>query len=346
MVGQPLQRLVRTAKGFTLIELLVVIAIIAILIALLVPAVQKVREAASRAQCSNNLKQLALATISYADVHAKKLPPGGLPEGMGEVYAGRANNGSWADRGSWLIHTLPFMEQGALYKQISQFGDPVSTNAVNTAWSNGSGVLGANVHLPYGRCPSDDYQTDQAWVNYGGSIGPQCMDPYPGCANPFEGYCNGTALGWGYDQSPAHGNSWSNSDIRGLFNRLGCVMMFPASIPDGTSNTIMLGEGLPQFHDHLTNVGWWHFNNGTAGEMGTNVPLNYAVRANNGAGLGNNCTDARYNWNVDWGFSSRHTGGANFAFADGHIAFINDAIDAKTYNLLGCRNDNQPVTTP
>jgi prepilin-type N-terminal cleavage/methylation domain-containing protein/prepilin-type processing-associated H-X9-DG protein len=346
MLRQRLHWFARVAKGFTLIELLVVIAIIAILISLLVPAVQKVREAAARAQCSNNLKQLALAVIGYADTNSKKLPPGGLPEGMGEVYAGRPNNGSWADRGNWLVHTLPFMEQGPLYRKIGQFGNPITTNAVQTAWTNNSGTLGTNVHLPYGRCPSDDYQLDQPWTNYGGSMGSQCAAPYPGCAQPFYQYCNEPT--WGYTWSPDHGNSWSNSDIRGLFNRLGAVMLFPSSIPDGTSNTIMLGEGLPAFHDHLTNVGWWHFNNGTAGEMGTNVPLNYAVRANGGMGLANSsCTqtsDQRYNWNVDWGFSSRHTGGANFAFADGSVQFITEGISAQTYNDLGCRNDGQPVS--
>jgi len=211
MLRQRLHRVVHRYKGFTLIELLVVIAIIAILIALLVPAVQKVREAAARSQCSNNLKQLALATISYADSNRSKLPPGGLPRGMGEVYVGRGNDGSWNDRGSWLIHTLPFMEQSPLYNQIAKFGDPKGTDAVQSAWS--AGVLGANVRLPYGRCPSDDYQLDQPWVNYVASIGPQCMADQ--CSSrPFYQYCQAPVTAtWGYDWSPDHGNSWSNSDI-------------------------------------------------------------------------------------------------------------------------------------
>src|SRR5262249_37561891 len=114
-------------RGFTLIELLVVIAIIAILIALLVPAVQKVREAAARTQCTNNLKQLALACIGYADDHNKTLPPGGL---CGRDAQGNWTQG-WADQGSWLVYTLPYMEQGPLYKNaVAAAGGPLERTVV------------------------------------------------------------------------------------------------------------------------------------------------------------------------------------------------------------------------
>ncbi|MFO0867003.1 MAG: DUF1559 domain-containing protein [Gemmataceae bacterium] len=319
----------RWKRGFTLIELLVVIAIIAVLIALLVPAVQKVREAAARSQCQNNLKQLGLACHSFADTYRGKMP-----------NANFGTNGAWDDRGSFIVYVLPYMEQAPLFNKIQQAaGGPIQNIADSVGKANGAGVFN-NVTLPWGRCPSDSWSTHPRMVNYSGSNGPQCVVGACG-TDPNQQYCQ-TTIGWGYTTSPDHGNSGSASDIRGMFNRIGATIMFPASITDGTSNTIMIGEIMGGVSDHVSD-NWWNFNGGNT-HATTIVPINFVMAEQMD---GSTCLKQRSNWNVTWGFGSRHTGGANFVFADGSVKFINQGIDARSYNLLGCRNDGQvPTNVP
>src|SRR5262245_25665175 len=128
-------------RGFTLIELLVVIAIIAILIGLLLPAVQSVRESASRAKCGNNLKQIALAAHHYHGIH------GHLPPGIG--YTPLANNGVW---GGGLFHLLPYLEQEPLYKNAL---GPValSSGTVTIYWPGNNNVYRQPISIFL--CPSN-----------------------------------------------------------------------------------------------------------------------------------------------------------------------------------------------
>jgi len=343
------QNRAKRTSGFTLIELLVVIAIIAILIGLLLPAVQKIREAARRMQCSNNLKQYGLALHNYHDVNSM-LPRGGMmgyipppPATQNRDYAPDGwQTGDWgSDQGSWQVYVLPFMEQDNMFRQIN-----VNHNVRNSVGAGINNIPGPARRVKYMRCPSDDYQLDQPWTNYAGSLGPQCLAEACGFA-PNQVWCQpessgvgGGLAGMGYSWSPDHGNAWSNSDIRGMFNRLGAMMTL--SVPDGLSNTIFVGETLPAQHDHFTNVGWWHFNGAGVGAS-TIVPMNYNSSGTNWCSPANTF---RGNWNIAWGFKSKHSGGANFLFGDGSIRFVRETIDHRTFQLLGCRNDGMAVQIP
>jgi prepilin-type N-terminal cleavage/methylation domain-containing protein len=195
-----LRNLFRHVRGFTLIELLVVIAIIAILIGLLLPAVQKVREAAARAQCMNNLKQLTLATINCADTNSGNIPPMmGLYPNINPV----PNGGD----GAAFFHILPYIEQNNLYQAcLMPGGDPISGNV--PTYSNWSQNL-AYALVKTLVCPSDPTFGGVEASN--GGI-PTCYAPNAQVYSPWP---------------------WTNSYYR-----------YPASITDGTSNTIFISEDL------------------------------------------------------------------------------------------------------
>jgi prepilin-type N-terminal cleavage/methylation domain-containing protein/prepilin-type processing-associated H-X9-DG protein len=270
------------ARAFTLIELLVVIAIIAVLVGLLLPAVQKVREAANRMKCSNNLKQFGLACHMYHD-SLGSFPAGGMASPPNPSIAGSQNWNIWGqDKGSWLVRTLPYLEQSNLYNKIpgltpDDYNDSM-WEASGIAWSNPyngvypyPGIFPSK--LPYGRCPSDDYMPDDgSYVSYMASAGPQCSIG-PCGVDPFQVWCNGQEVVGsdgstvpppiyqpgdpnypGYGPSENQGDTDNPSLCRGMFSRGGdnrtsashkgfvCKI---SSVTDGLSNTIMVGEFLP-----------------------------------------------------------------------------------------------------
>jgi prepilin-type N-terminal cleavage/methylation domain-containing protein/prepilin-type processing-associated H-X9-DG protein len=143
----PLLKLIRRTRGFTLIELLVVIAIIAILIGLLVPAVQKVREAAMRAECQNNLKNLALAVVNCSDTYQKRMPPG---IGLFPNRNAADNNGN----GGHFFFLLPWFEQDPLYKSSLRKPDPDGRNGAFATYSQWTPNV-QQAELKVLNCPSD-----------------------------------------------------------------------------------------------------------------------------------------------------------------------------------------------
>jgi prepilin-type N-terminal cleavage/methylation domain-containing protein len=190
----PLFRLLRGTRGFTLIELLVVIAIIAVLIGLLLPAVQKVREAAARMQCSNNLKQMSLAVANCCDSNQGLMPPG---DGLyPSPYPSNYNSYACV-----FFHLLPYIEQQNAYNSTLQQGDPHGSNGGYLTYSP---FWNKPLSIKTFVCPSDPSNIGNGGWNSG-------LNSYAYNAQVFPVYWNG-------------------------YHR------FPASISDGTSNTIFFTE--------------------------------------------------------------------------------------------------------
>jgi prepilin-type N-terminal cleavage/methylation domain-containing protein len=201
----PITRVLRRWRGFTLIELLVVIAIIAILIGLLLPAVQKVREAAARINCSNNLKQISLGTVNCADANKSFLPPS-----IG-VYPGFMNQAPFNSNGGTFLHILPYIEQDNLFKASLANPDPDGRNGNNPTYSQWTAPI-QNSSVKTYRCPSD--------YTFGARSNLYGRTSYG---------INGMVFAYNYI-------GWTGT-------RAG-LRLYPAGIPDGTSNTIFFTEKL------------------------------------------------------------------------------------------------------
>jgi prepilin-type processing-associated H-X9-DG protein len=315
--------------GYTLIELLVIIAIIGTLVAILIPAVQKVRETAARVQCQNKLKQFGLAMHNYHADH------GAFPPGSAWLPGSNWADVDWsANKGTWLVYTLPYIEEDNLYRQIPNHDTP-HFDSIGAAVQ--AGVLPRALPDKL-RCPSDYYQYDQGpYSNYVGSLGPQCVDDKCGYT-PFAQYCNQPAWGWG----PSDEDEPNLPRIRGMFSRFSYAVRLKYCT-DGTSQTLLLGESLPSTNAHMQK-GWYT----TYGSQlaTTIIPINYPVSESDTSWCGSagaGPAHSMFNNNVGWGFRSRHRGGANFTFVDGSVHFLSERIDHKTFQLLGCRNDGQAV---
>jgi prepilin-type N-terminal cleavage/methylation domain-containing protein len=324
-------------SGFTLIELLVVIAIIAVLIALLLPAVQQARESARRTQCKNNLKQIGLAMHNYHDVHGRFAPTiWQSPWSPGQI--GGSNDWTNGTKGSWMVRILPYIDQGPLYNQFNfNINGPNAGQNVETQ-TDASGKLLRGYVIPAFMCPSDssggDPNGDSNWaeVNYAISCGSEQSGTQPDCGRSI-----GDTFGLGV---------WGQGDgdqakfVSGIASRC-CFSASISQITDGTSNTIMAGESLPQCTDHQW-TGWVHFNNNWAM---TTAPINWPVHCQNRPRVQESLPGC-HDWNdhaYSQGFKSDHVGGAHVVFCDGAVKFISQNIDWMTYQRLGERRDGQAV---
>jgi len=290
-------------SGFTLIELLVVIAIIAILIGLLVPAVQKVRAAADRTQCQNNLKQIALACHNYHDVY-KKLPQG--VQYKSPYYY-------W----SWMAQILPYVEQKNVFNLADNWARRGPGNYPWWPWgdfwntpvtSPANSAMGKAI--PVYTCPADPRMLSPQTIN----------------------------LAAGYSSTPDNaqvaftsylGNPGSGNDRRdGVLYWQSAVRL--TAITDGSSNTYLAGERPPS---NDWNYGWWFAGAGYDGN-GTGDVLMGARETGYASSMG--CSTAQVgmrdgNPNVSCDqvhFWSGHDAGVNFAFCDGSVRFLSYGNDS------------------
>jgi prepilin-type N-terminal cleavage/methylation domain-containing protein/prepilin-type processing-associated H-X9-DG protein len=317
---QPLSK----RSGLTLIETLVVIAIIGTLIALLLPAVQKVREAASRASCANNLKQLALAAQMYNDA-CGRLPPGQIGPYQWVVpnqpnYGWGPNSYGW----SWLSRILPFIEQGNLF----QAGDiPNKTLAQ-------SGIAANRIVLFL--CPSDTAYNAPPRTEAGDLIG------FPAGNTNYKGV---SGANWGYDSSQNlwFPTLWKNPGTNGSYDGLnhGDGAMFRTdifeprrlmSITDGLSNTLLVGEDIPALNKWCS----WPYATHAYGTCA--IPPN-AEQANAQA-------FDTYVWYNNHSFRSRHPGGLQFALADGSVHFVTNAVSLPVYRGMATIQGGEVVDEP
>jgi prepilin-type N-terminal cleavage/methylation domain-containing protein/prepilin-type processing-associated H-X9-DG protein len=367
-----MQKTLCKRPAFTLIELLVVIAIIAVLIALLLPAVQQAREAARRSQCRNNLKQLGLACHNYVDTN-NFFPLNwynGQNKSQGDPNNPNYPNGSW----SWIVFSLPYLDQAPLYKQIVPYfklagGNPGGSDPPNC----GMGFSGnppvnpapagtprdlAKRLIPGLICPSNDqepvrrgqiiepdnggwnapYNDVAGGLDYVGNMG-HIWAGWHDCANVPDFPSPDGRFVKGSAGTPWISERWNNDNpnINGVFLYRGSRRI--SDIVDGTSNTVLVFESMH-----------WRGGNGTAGYKFNFAPQDVANWAS-ALGATNSMRHPINNRNPvyqygdgdirNWGPSARHAGGCHMLMCDGTVRFVNENIDHLTrYNIAVAKDRN------
>lgn len=336
-------------RGFTLIELLVVIAIIAILIGLLLAAIQRIREAGNRLTCTNNLKQLGLAAHAYHQDNGK------LPPAVMMPYAQAGNDPLTGGAGNpfgpnWAVFMLPYIEQPALYNQADPSTYPGTKNLANLASYNLSWRSIRGVTIKSLVCPSD--------TGAGGFFTDASFRPPEAKWARGNYACNGGTADT--DHHINGDNGASDPPYVGMSKGPLMSINFGSrlnDIPDGSATTFM-------FHEVRIGVtsadirGTWALGMPgasivCAGRDTNPTPNNRLDEADEVEGCfsfwypgigtrdGMGCRSGANNFGMAAQARSRHPGGVNSCFADGHVQFINETISQRTWVLLQSTNDGQ-----
>jgi prepilin-type processing-associated H-X9-DG protein len=305
--------------------------------------------------------------------------PGDWSSGPGASWTGL---GGWQfDKGGFHLYILPYMEQDPLFNQVVKFdlytprvdtitracwfdanGNPVPPDPNDSSGQTPTpGLAVLPKIMPYHRCPSDPWNNPGAHAsNYVGNGGiNDYWDSWASCgpaADLFAPlYCNGAAMSPPHNWTCNGSRSWEVFIENGMFRYIDNPSHKPlklTSASDGTSNTLLLGEDLVDKHIYL----WGDQANGVRGPFTMDsgfqlhngyIPINFPIKS---ADIQSDCTPdlqhAMKNLPTSSGYKSQHPGGANFAFVDGSVHFIQQGIDQITLIQLAVRNDGEPISNP
>jgi prepilin-type N-terminal cleavage/methylation domain-containing protein/prepilin-type processing-associated H-X9-DG protein len=355
--------------AFTLVELLVVIAIIGVLVALLLPAIQAAREAARRSSCTNNLKNLGLGVLNYEAMH-KIFPTSegwefsdtqdetNVQEAVSPKTPGKFLSGK-----GWILTILPNIEQGPLYERFKAGGAfdgvgpfrsgfiPNPRPGFGLSSRSASGDIRVpdlmKTQLPILQCPSDETvkefnvnhfqwkSYEVARTSYAGVADDTWLDLEPLLSNDLSLYPSGRYELDPNISPPDDRDCHRGTRCRGIFFRntwLRPVTM--ASITDGASHTLMIGEDVPGYNRHSAAF----YSNGDWSSC--NIPLNYLMN------LTIEEVQASGDWGPQQGFRSRHPGGVHFCACDGSVRFVSESSDSTAFRVSCTRDGGEVMDAP